>query len=87
MINSLVQCQLSYINTIDPNFVGGTTAIAMVRSACISCAACSGADVKCVHRRRRSFAARGRRRRRLPQSPTARRLRRMPSASRFRRRA
>ena len=31
MINSLVQCQLSYINTIDPNFVGGTSAIAMVR--------------------------------------------------------
>ena len=32
MINSLVQCQLSYINTIDPNFVGGTSAIALVRS-------------------------------------------------------
>jgi hypothetical protein len=31
MINSLVQCQLSYINTIDPNFVGGTSAIALVR--------------------------------------------------------
>jgi hypothetical protein len=32
MIASLVQCQLSYINTIDPNFVGGTTAIAQVRN-------------------------------------------------------
>jgi hypothetical protein len=31
MISSLVQCQLSYINTTDPNFVGGTTAIAQVR--------------------------------------------------------
>lgn len=34
MISSLVSCQLSYINTNDPNFVGGTTAIAQVSRPC-----------------------------------------------------
>jgi len=31
MIVSLVQCQLSYINTSDPSFVGGTAAIALAQ--------------------------------------------------------
>ena len=61
MINSLVQCQLSYINTIDPNFVGGTSAIALVRSFLRLLCGCSGADFRCVFRLRRRSAARGHR--------------------------
>ena len=61
MINSLVQCQLSYINTIDPNFVGGTSAIAMVSWSRFVCCDLMLTAHALAHRPRMSSGARGRR--------------------------